>query len=722
MDVTDILEALNPDQRRAVTAPLGHLRVLAGAGSGKTRVLVHRIAWLIAVENASPYGVMAVTFTNKAAGEMRARLESMLGYQLSGFWIGTFHSICHRLLRAHHQRVGLIRDFHILDRDEQLRLVKRLMKTHDIDDNIVKPKQVLSVISNYKEEGKRWADLDPNVFNPVEKHLHFLYEQYEKHCRENSLVDFAELLLRTVEMLRDDELIRNHYQQRFQHILVDEFQDTNNIQFALIRLLSTPETDLLVVGDDDQSIYRFRGARIEHILDLQKQFPQLETVKLEQNYRSTGNILTAANAVIAHNTDRLGKALWTEAGQGEAINVYQAINEYDEAYYVAECVKSYAEQGGQYKDLAILYRSNAQSRLFEEVLLADSIPYRIYGGLRFFDRAEVKDAVAYLRLVENHHDDAAFDRIVNMPPRGIGARTLETVREVARTQQLSLWQASEYVIHHGLLSARAVNTLSAFVRLISGLFAEDISLGEYMRVVVDGSGLLTHFKTKKVEKREDKLENLEELVNAATQFVSHLDEADRVDAVSLFLAQAALDAGETQASEFSDYVQLMTLHAAKGLEFPQVFIVGVEEGLFPHSESAQIAEELAEERRLAYVGITRAEQKLHISYSEKRRLYGETTYPRPSRFIEEMPLEVLHYVRGGPDRLRRQGLLQGRQPSLREQAQGGISLGQVVIHPKFGEGTITAIEGEGERQRVQVNFVAHGSKWLILAFVKLQFK
>ncbi len=722
MDVTDILNALNEAQRQAVSAPLGQLRVLAGAGSGKTRVLVHRIAWLIAVEQASPYGILAVTFTNKAAGEMRARLEAMLGYGLSGFWVGTFHSICHRMLRAHHQRVGLIRDFQILDRDDQLRLVKRLMKAHDIDDKMLKPQQVLASIGNYKEEGKRYRDLDHNVHHPIEKQIHFLYEKYESHCRENSLVDFAELLLRTVEMLRDDELIRNHYQQRFQHILVDEFQDTNSIQFAFIHWLTRPDTDLMVVGDDDQSIYRFRGARIEHILDLEKQFDQLQTIKLEQNYRSSGHILAAANAVIAQNTDRLGKNLWTEAGDGEKIEVYQSINEYDEAYYVAERIKAHADAGGQYKDLAILYRSNAQSRLFEEVLLADGIPYRIYGGLRFFDRAEVKDAISYLRLAENHHDDVAFDRIVNMPPRGIGTRTLDTVREVARQNQYSLWQATEYVIQHGLLSARATNALANFVRLISGLFAENIGLGEYMRIVVDGSGLIQHFQTKKIDKREDKLENLEELVTAATQFVEHLDEAERDDAVSLFLAQAALDAGETQASEFSDYVQLMTLHSAKGLEFPQVFIVGMEEGLFPHSESAQIAEQLAEERRLAYVGITRAEQKLHISYSEKRRLYGETTYPRPSRFIEEIPVEVLHYVRGGPEPMRRQLRAGGRQPSLREQAEGGVTLGQVIVHPKFGEGTITAIEGEGERQRIQVNFTEHGAKWLILAFVKLELK
>nr|MBS9778164.1 UvrD-helicase domain-containing protein [Gammaproteobacteria bacterium] len=423
MDVTEILDGLNDAQRQAVSAPLGHLRVIAGAGSGKTRVLVHRIAWLMAVENASAYSILAVTFTNKAAGEMRARLEEMLGYALSGFWVGTFHGICHRMLRAHHERVGLIRDFQILDRDDQVRLIKRIMKAHDISEDFIKARQVVNIISGYKEEGKRWADLDFQTFNPVEKQIQFLYEKYETHCRDNSLVDFTELLLRTVELLRDDELVRNHYQQRFSHIMVDEFQDTNSIQYAFIQLLSTANTDLLVVGDDDQSIYGFRGARIEHILDLEKQFPRLNTIKLEQNYRSTGNILQAANAVIAQNDNRLGKDLWTEAGQGEPIEVYQSINEYDEAYYVTERIKAHVDSGGSYKDLAILYRSNAQSRLFEEALVADGMPYRIYGGLRFFDRAEVKDAIAYLRLAENHHDDVAFDRIVNVPTPRLGGGT-----------------------------------------------------------------------------------------------------------------------------------------------------------------------------------------------------------------------------------------------------------------------------------------------------------
>ncbi|MGY0399972.1 MAG: DNA helicase II [Ostreibacterium sp.] len=722
MDVSDILDNLNDAQRQAVTAPLGYLRVIAGAGSGKTRVLIHRISWLIGVENASPHSLLAVTFTNKAAGEMRNRLAEMLGHTLSHFWVGTFHSICYRMLRSHFERVGLVRDFQILDRDDQLRLIKRIMKAHDIDENVIKAKQVASIISNYKEEGKRWADLEHKTYNPIEKQILFLYEKYEIHCRENSFVDFTELLLRTVEMLRDDVLIREHYRERFQHILVDEFQDTNSIQYAFIQLLCHEKTDLLVVGDDDQSIYGFRGARVEHILNLEKLFPQLLTVKLEQNYRSSGNILTAANALIAQNTERLGKNLWTETGEGEKIEVYQSINEYDETYYVTERIKDYVEGGGEYKDIAILYRSNAQSRLFEEVLLADAIPYRIYGGLRFFDRAEVKDAIAYLRLAENHDDDVAFDRVVNVPTRGIGTRTLDKIRDIAVQNQLSLWQAAQHIVEQQLLPARASNALAEFSHLINHLFAKNLPLGEYMKIVIDGSGLVDHFQAKKIERREDKIENIEELVTAATQFEYRLDKDDKDGVVALFLAQAALDAGETQASEFSDYVQLMTLHSAKGLEFPLVFIVGIEEGLFPHRESAMIKEQLAEERRLAYVGITRAKKKLHLSYSEKRRLYGEAHYPRPSRFIEEIPEDILHYVRGSSDRMPRQSLSGMGQQSLHQQTKGVITLGQLIVHPKYGEGTITAIEGEGERQRIQVNFTEHGTKWLILAFAKIEIK
>ncbi|MPV86321.1 DNA helicase II [Ostreibacterium oceani] len=728
MDVSSILDGLNEAQRDAVTAPLGKLRVLAGAGSGKTRVLVHRIAWLIGVENASPYSILAVTFTNKAAGEMRARIESMLGTNLATSWVGTFHSICHRILRTHHERAGLIRDFQILDRDDQLRLVKRLMRQENIDEKILSARQIVNTISQYKEAGKRLADIDTSaIYHPIEKWIVHIYAQYEHHCRENSLVDFTELLLRTVELIRDHEMIRTHYQTRFQHILVDEFQDTNRIQYAFIQLLVTDSTDLLVVGDDDQSIYAFRGAKIEHILDLEKRFPRLNTIKLEQNYRSTGHILRAANAVIAKNSGRLDKTLWTESGDGEKIDVYPAFNEYDEAAYVIERIKMHIERGGLHQDIAILYRSNAQSRLFEENLLGNDIPYRIYGGLRFFDRAEIKDAIAYLRLCLNHADDVAFERVVNNPPRGIGQRTIEQIREIASRNQFSLWQALAHAVQQQSLPPRATQAVSQFMQLITDTQHGGDSLPTYLQRVIDNSGLRDHIKQQKDERRLDKLENLAELITAAEQFENHLSTEEKADAIGLFLAKAALDAGETQASNYSDYVQLMTLHSAKGLEFPTVFMVGVEEGLFPHQESAMITEQLEEERRLAYVGITRAEQKLHISYAEKRRLYGTTLYPRASRFIEEIPAALLHFVRGTPTHytVNATNAANATNANLTNSAssqsnQPTIQLGSLIAHPTFGEGTVTALEGDGERQRVQVNFSEQGSKWLVLAFAKIQ--
>jgi len=728
MDVSAILNDLNEAQRQAVSAPLGHLRVIAGAGSGKTRVLVHRIAWLMALENASPYGILAVTFTNKAAGEMRGRLEAMLGYAVSGFWVGTFHSICHRMLRAHHARLGLIADFAILDRDDQLRLIKRIMKANGINEQLIKARQIANMIGQYKEAGKRHNDLPNDNLNTVEKMILFIYEQYERHCQEHHLVDFTELLLRVVELLRDDKLIREHYQSRFQHILVDEFQDTNSIQFAFIQLLTRDNTDMLVVGDDDQSIYAFRGAKIEHILDLQRFFPKLTTIKLEQNYRSSGHILSAANAVISKNSERLKKNLWTQSTKGEKIEIYPSINEYDETYYVSERIRSHIASGGRYTDITILYRSNAQSRLFEETLLSDNIPYRIYGGLRFFDRAEIKDAIAYLRLSENRHDDVAFDRIVNVPTRGIGIKTLDNIRQIAAAQQLSLWQATEQALANQALSARANQALGNFQQLINSLQCDNVPLVTYIKIIIDGSGLMHYYKNqKKIDKREDKVDNLEELINAAAQFSHRLDEADKDSAISLFLAQTALDAGETQASEYSDYVQLMTLHAAKGLEFPIVFMVGVEEGLFPRHESAMNPEQLAEERRLAYVGMTRTEKKLHISYSEKRRIFGEAAYPRPSRFIAEIPEDILCYVRGGPVHTKHQQSSKSTDFSgdtgrhQRHNTGHDIRLGQRIEHPTYGDGVITAVEGQDERQRIEVNFTEHGSKWLILAFTKLTF-
>lgn len=716
MDVTEILQDLNEAQRQAVTADVGAIRVIAGAGSGKTRVLVHRIAWVIAAEDASPYSILAVTFTNKAAGEMRQRIESLLNMPSTGLWVGTFHRICHRILRTHHERVGLHANFQILDSDDQLRLIKRLMKENNIDENFLKPRQVSYAIASYKEEGLRFTDLDPLVSNPYEKHIRLIYQQYENRCRENSLVDFTELLLRTVELLRDDKTIRAHYQQRFKHILVDEFQDTNSIQYAFIQLLTSAETDLFIVGDDDQSIYGFRGAKIDNILCMEQQFPALKTVKLEQNYRSTGTILGAANAIIEKNQDRLGKSLWTDSGEGELIDVYQSINEYDEAYFVCERIKKAVAEGHTYNECAILYRSNAQSRVFEETFVAENLPYRIYGGLRFFDRAEIKDAIAYMRLAENHSDDMAFERIINLPTRGIGMKSLETIRQIAEQHTLSLFDAAKHCVGAGALTGKAGNALPTFFGLIEYLQTQKSSLSDYMKACIFESGLFEHYQNKKSDKKEDKLENLNELVEATEHFAEQFVEEPLSEIIASFLAQAALDAGETQASEFSDAIQLMTLHAAKGLEFNHVFLVGVEEGLFPHAESANLVEQLEEERRLAYVGITRAKQKLHLCYSEKRRLYGDINFPRPSRFISEIPDEFLNYVRGMPN----VSVARRLQTMSNESHSNAPKLGQLIRHHKFGEGVVTAIEGEGDRQRIEVNFKSDGVKWLILAFAKIE--
>lgn len=721
-DVTAILSGLNDVQNQAVTAPLGKLRVIAGAGSGKTRVLVHRIAWVVAAENASPNAIIAVTFTNKAAAEMRHRIEALLGYALSTFWVGTFHSICHRILRIHHERVGLSNAFQIIDRDDQLRLIKRIYKDLEADDSFLAPKHAVNAISNYKEQGKRVADLDPEPTHPVDQLLLKVYAEYEARCRSNHLVDFAELLLRTVELLRDDEQIRAHYQSRFRHVLVDEFQDTNDIQFALIQLLASPDTDLFIVGDDDQSIYGFRGANVGNILNMDTRYDDLQTLRLEQNYRSTGNILAAANAVIAQNVDRLGKNLWTESGAGDEIDIYQAINEYDEAEFVINRIKTHITQGARYQEHAILYRSNAQSRVFEEVLLAKSVPYRIYGGLRFFDRAEIKDALAYLRLAENPNDDPAFDRIVNVPTRGIGAKTLDTLRAYARKHSLPLLSATKQAIANDVFSSRAESALASFVQLISSLkqdLTDDFRLKDYVQYTVEKSGLREHYENLKHDRKEDKLENLDELQSAAEHFERSLDETDVEQAVTLFLTQAALDAGDAQAAEHEDSVQLMTLHSAKGLEFSHVFLVGVEEGLFPHSESASMPDQLEEERRLAYVGITRAEQKLHITYAEQRQLFGQTSYPMPSRFINEIPDNIVNHVRGGRKRVDNFSTPYA-QKMQSFASESDIPLGATVQHARFGEGVVVSYEGDGDRKRVTVNFANEGEKMLILAYAGLE--
>ncbi len=731
MDVSHILEGLNEAQREAVTTPAGSTLVLAGAGSGKTRVLVHRIAWITGVEGATPWGILAVTFTNKAAREMRHRIEHLLGQPVGGMWVGTFHGLAHRLLRAHWQDAGLPKTFQILDSDDQQRLIKRIIREMNLDDAKWPPRQAQWFINAQKDEGRRAQHLDDGG-DHYQRQMIAIYRTYQEACDRAGAVDFAELLLRAHEMLRDRPDILQHYQQRFAHILVDEFQDTNSIQYAWLRLLSGERDNLFVVGDDDQSIYGWRGAKVENIRFFQRDYPKTALVRLEQNYRSTGNILQAANAVISNNSSRLGKNLWTDDGEGDPVRVYAAFNEVDEARFVIGRIADAIDSGSKRDDIAILYRTSAQSRLFEEALLQSGIPYRVYGGLRFFERAEIKDALAYMRLVSNRDSDPAFERAVNQPPRGIGARTLDAVRAHARDFGCSLWQASEELLKGGKMAARAANALKGFIELIEELAVAtaDMELADLTAEVLNQSRLVEHFQKSRDGKGQDRIENLEELVNAARQFddISMESEADAIavgsepveemSELDAFLAHAALEAGDTQAGEYEESVQLMTLHSAKGLEFPLVFIGGLEEGLFPHSMSSDDPERLEEERRLCYVGMTRAMQQLYLSHAESRRLHGSDSYPMPSRFLREMPLDLVEEIRSRPD-ISRPVITPAGGFNMAVETTG-FALGQRVSHPKFGHGVVLNAEGQGRSARVQVNFEQVGAKWLVVAYANLQ--
>ena len=719
MDVSHIIDGLNDAQRAAVTAPLGSALVLAGAGSGKTRVLVHRIAWLIQVEGLSPWGILAVTFTNKAVREMRHRIEALLGQPVGGMWVGTFHGLAHRLLRAHWQEAGLPQGFQILDSDDQQRLVKRIIREMNLDDSKWPPRQAQWFINKQKDEGLRAEHLDHGG-DPYQRQMIAIYREYEAACRRAGSVDFAELLLRAHELWRDRPDVLAHYRERFGAILVDEFQDTNSIQYAWLRLLAGSAQKLFVVGDDDQSIYGWRGARVENIQDFQSHYPDATVVRLEQNYRSTGNILRGANAVIANNPTRLGKQLWTEDGDGEPIRLYAAFNEVDEARFVIERIRTAVDQGSRRAECAILYRTTAQSRLFEEALLQAGIPYRVYGGLRFFERAEIKDALAYLRLVSNRHDDPSFERAVNQPPRGIGPRTLDAVRAHARDFGCSLWQAAGDLLRGGAMPARAANALRGFLDLIEEIDVGSVDgdLAGRADFVIEASHLKEHFEKSRDGKGQDRVENLEELVNACRQFEFADADESGLSGMDAFLAHAALEAGDTQADEYEDCVQLMTLHSAKGLEFPLVFIGGMEEGLFPHSMSAEDPERLEEERRLCYVGMTRAMVQLYLSHAESRRLHGSESYPLPSRFLREIPADLIEEVRARPNISRPYAPSSGSLSAAQDAA--GFRLGQRVAHPKFGEGVVLNAEGQGNGARVQVNFEAAGAKWLVVAYANLQ--
>ncbi|GMQ90387.1 MAG: DNA helicase II [Gammaproteobacteria bacterium] len=718
MDVTDILDSLNPQQREAVAAPPGPLLVLAGAGSGKTRVLTHRVAWLVGVESASPQSVLAVTFTNKAAQEMRGRIERLLRYPVNGLWVGTFHGISHRLLRAHWRDADLPEGFRILDSEDQYRLIRRILKNLELDEAYWQPRRLQWFINTQKEEGRRARDLgdgdDPQLRQQVR-----IYRAYEETCQRSGLVDFAELLLRVLELLRNNETMRSHYQGRFKHVLVDELQDTNAMQYSWLKLFAEAHNNLFVVGDDDQSIYGWRGARVENMLRFEQDFPGTQVIRLEQNYRSTATILEAANAVISYNDGRLGKKLWTRGEKGEPIRLYTAFNEIDEARFVVDRIQQWVDAGHRGQEVAILYRSNAQSRVFEETLLDVRIPYRVYGGMRFFERAEIKDALAYLRLVASRHDDPSFERVANVPTRGIGGRSMDALREQAKNQGNSLWDAARQLIAAGALPARGANALSAFLKLIDALArdTEGLELAELIDQVLQHSGLLDHHKKEKGEQAEARVENLEELVSAARNY--SYDDDDDMDALSAFLAHAALEAGEGQAREWEDCVQLMSLHAAKGLEFPLVFLTGLEEGLFPHQRSIAEPGRLEEERRLCYVGMTRAMRQLYLSYAESRRLHGSEHYASPSRFLGELPTELVDELRAQPQFARPwpQARRTKADPAAASMA---MPLGQRVRHAKFGEGVVTGSEGRGTHARVQVNFRGAGSKWLVLAYAKLQ--
>ncbi|ORE89399.1 DNA-dependent helicase II [Oceanococcus atlanticus] len=719
-DLSAILEGLNQDQETAVTAPPEHRLVLAGAGSGKTRVLIRRIAWLMQVEGVSPFGLLAVTFTNKAAGEMRGRLQALLQQPVDALWVGTFHGIAHRMLRMHWREAGLQQNFQIMDADDQKRFIKRLIKTMDMDESQWPARQVQGYINRQKEAGVRpghqAGDEDEHS-----RQLQVFYSAYEDARERAGLLDFAELLLRAHELCRDNPDIQAHYRRRFRHILVDEFQDTNALQYAWLQVLAGDQGKLFVVGDDDQSIYSFRGARIENILRFSRDYPGADAVRLEQNYRSTGNILNAANALISNNGGRLGKNLWTDGGDGALVRVYAAFNDYEEAEYVISGIRQWINEGGQRSDCAILYRSNAQSRLFEETLIRADIPYRVYGGLRFFERAEIKDALAYLRLINNRDDDAAFERVSNTPARGIGATSMDKLRRHARDQGLSMWDAAQ-AMASGTLGGRAAKAIGGFLQLIEELAVatEDLTLSEMTREVVQASGLHAHHGKERGDKALSRQENLDELASAAKGFEDLED--DDLTPLTAFLTHAALEAGEDQGDRWEDCVQLMTLHAAKGLEFPVVYLVGLEEGLFPHMRSVDSSDGLEEERRLCYVGMTRAREHLHITHAESRRLHGREMPAQPSRFLAELPADCVEEIR---PRLRvSQPRYQPRGEILRgnfeqQPAQGGFKLGQHVQHGKFGDGVILRFEGEGPRARVEVNFSAVGSKWLLLELAQL---
>ena len=727
MDVSELLDALNDKQRDVVAAPLQNMLVLAGAGSGKTRVLVQRIAWLMKVEHASPHSILAVTFTNKAAAEMRARVEQTVGGNIHGMWIGTFHGLAHRLLRMHFQEANLPQSFQVLDSDDQLRLVKRIIRALNLDEKRWPAKQMQWYINGKKDEGLRPKHIETH-YDPTEETFVKVYQGYQDACDRAGLVDFAELLLRAHELWLNNPALLQHYQQRFSHVLVDEFQDTNAIQYAWLNMLGREQSKVMIVGDDDQSIYGWRGAKIENIQRFLKEFDNAQTIRLEQNYRSTANILTAANQLIANNNGRLGKDLWTKDDAGEKISVYTAFNEIDEARFISGRITEWLKRDlsssdDSLDDVAILYRSNAQSRLLEEALLQAKLPYRIYGGLRFFERQEIKDALAYMRLINNRDDDAAFERIINTPTRGIGNTTVALVRDAARSLEVTLWQACQTMLQNDELKGRSAKVIQTFVDLIDQLEDDsgNLDLDQQANFVIQHSGLKAMYQAEKGERAEARIENLNELVTACQTFEMDPELEEEQTQLTGFLTHAALESGESQADDYEPAVQLMTMHSAKGLEFKLVFIAGLEEGMFPSQQSVEEIGRLEEERRLCYVGMTRAMEKLYLCHAESRRLYGQEKYHKPSRFLRELPSECVEEIRlqSQVSRPASTGRF-ANTITLESFDNSGFKLGQSVLHQKFGEGVVLNYEGNGAQSRIQVNFAEVGSKWLVVAYANLQ--
>lgn len=723
-DSNALLGGLNDKQLEAVTLPHQSALILAGAGSGKTRVLTTRIAWLIQTGQVSPHGLLAVTFTNKAAKEMLTRLSSMLPINTRGMWVGTFHGLCNRLLRAHHREAGLPATFQILDSADQLSSIKRLMKAMNVDDEKFPPKQVMGYINSCKEEGLRAHQVE--AYDSHSQRMREIYEEYDKQCQREGVADFAELLLRCYELLSRDTSIRQHYQSRFKYVLVDEFQDTNRLQYQWLKLLAGQNNCVFAVGDDDQSIYAFRGARVGNMRDFEQDFAVQNIVKLEQNYRSHSNILDAANAIITHNRNRLGKNLWTASGQGEPIRVYQAYNDIDEANYIVDEIKMLHAEGMALQEIAMLYRSNAQSRILEHALFTAGLPYRVYGGLRFFERAEIKHALAYLRLIANPEDDTALLRVINFPTRGIGARSLEQLQEAARLQDCSLWQAATNKVGNG----KPGRGVEGFVALIKQMQEEAIglSLPELAELATTLSGLRQFYQGEK--EGEDRIANLDELINAAIAFMNQdigmqVDENGETQSLlTQFLSHASLEAGEHQADVGRDALQLMTVHSAKGLEFKTVFISGLEEGLFPHEQSMYESNGLEEERRLMYVAVTRARHRLYLTHAQSRMLHGQVRYGIPSRFLDEIPEALLKLLNAKPiakhhDYQTLPQVMSSQQSHQQKEAMPW-KIGQSVAHAKFGQGVVVSYEGNANDMRVQVNFGREGLKWLALEYAKLE--